>query len=71
MGYEYMYMGVCRFFPLLILVIIGLIIYTLFGKNNNKEYVSNVESAFDILKKRYAKGEIDKDTFEIMKRELL
>jgi len=71
MWYDYMTMGACRPFPLLVLVIIGLMIYTLFSKNDNKKYVSNVGSAFDILKKRYANGEIDKETFETMKRELL
>ena len=70
MWYDYMSMGSCRLFPLLVLVIIALMIYAIFGRSNNKKYSGNGESSLDIVKKRYAKGEIDKSTFETMKREL-
>jgi putative membrane protein len=63
-------MGPCRLFPLLLLVIIGLMIYTLFRRSNSKESLNNIESVLNILKQRYAKGEISKDEFERMKREI-
>ena len=54
-----------------ILVIVG--IFFLFqssmkGDSNNTS--SNSESAMEILKKRYARGEIDEDEFERRKKEL-
>ncbi len=32
---------------------------------------SRADSSLDVLKKRYARGEIDKDQFEAMKRDLM
>ena len=39
----------------------------LFGKSDSPD---EAESALDILKKRYAKGEITKEEFEAMKQDL-
>ena len=50
-------------FQLLILVAVGLIIYWVF-KGNKKD------SAMDIVKKRYAKGEITEKEFKKIKKEL-
>jgi putative membrane protein len=51
-------------FQLLILVAVGLIIYWVF-KGNKKE------SAMDIVKKRYAKGEITLTEFKKIKKDLV
>jgi len=58
------------------LVIIGVIIWvavTVVNNNNRKQqnYISREEDALDILKQRYAKGEITKEEFEEMKRDVL
>ncbi len=56
------------------LVIIGIIVWLLInqsGKYSNQNQVNPLsESPLDILKKRYAKGEITKEQFDLMKRDL-
>ncbi len=58
------------------LVIIGVVIWAVITFVNNNRYGNRdyyyprQESALDILKKRYAKGEITKEEFERMKRDL-
>lgn len=56
------------FFPMIILVVI---LYFVFGRNRGCwSGHGSGESAIEILKKRYAKGEITKDEFEEMKKDL-
>jgi putative membrane protein len=54
--------------------IIALVIYLVVnhGNKNNQIYLppSPPDSPLDILKKRYAKGEINKEQFEQMKKDL-
>jgi putative membrane protein len=64
------------FMPIFWLVIIGLCLYFIFGRGScRKPWEASRspegETALDILKKRYAKGEIRKDEFEQMKRDIL
>ena len=63
------------FMPIFWIVIIGLCLYFIFGRNrSNRTWVPGRgfegETALDILKKRYAKGEINQDEFERMKRDI-
>ncbi len=61
--------------PIFIIVILGLVIWavvTAAQKSNNIDNVSDnkAETPLDILKRRYAQGEIDKEEYETKKRDL-
>jgi putative membrane protein len=66
------------FFPIIMLafwiaVIIGIVFlvrWAISSANKDQGYKSQ-ESAIDILKKRYARGEINKEKFEDIKKDLL
>ena len=70
--------GMGWFFPIIMLsfwiaVIIGVIFlvrWVISSANKDHGYKSQ-ESALDILKKRYARGEINKEEFEDIKKDLL
>ena len=55
------------------IVIIGLVVYLVVRLTNQKTGNQNIqsnESPLDVLKKRYARGEITKEEFESMKNDL-
>ena len=67
-GGHIMGFGYRGIFPWLILIVlIGVIIYLVVQNNKLKK---QGETPLDILKKRYAKGEIKKDEFENIKKGL-
>jgi putative membrane protein len=59
------------FMWIILLVIVGVVIYFLIqvSKSKNSD-VSTTETPLDILKKRYAKGDIEKEEFEQKKKDL-
>jgi len=68
MHYGY---GGGMFMWILFLIIIGLLIYFIVHATKTKSQMpTQSESALDILKKRYAKGEISKEDFDRMKKDL-
>jgi putative membrane protein len=59
------------FMWLLFLILIGVIIYFVVMVSKKKdETFTTRETPLEILKKRYAKGEIDKEIYEQMKKDL-
>jgi len=65
-------MGGMWFFSILfwVLIIAGVVFITRWFLERNNKTSSVNESALDVLKKRYAKGEIDRETFEQMKKDI-
>ncbi len=56
------------------LILVAVIIWAVIrstGQSNNPNNTANQKSALDILKERYAKGEIDKEEFEQRKKDLM
>jgi len=81
MGYDHgSMMGGMWFFSILfwVLIIVGVVFLTqwFLQRKQNADgseitsFSENRESALDILQKRYAKGEIDQETFEQMKKHI-
>jgi len=62
--------------PLFWIIVIAVVLYLIFGRRSTRRPWEPgpgqaPESALDILKKRYAKGEITRDEFERMKQDIL
>ncbi len=67
MHYPYWRMGWGMWFiPLLVI----LVIYLLIKNNSQTKSEQGSETPMEILKKRYAKGEITKEQFEEMKKDI-
>ena len=65
MGFGWIFM--IAFWALVILGVVYLLKLIAGGSKNNE----TTETAIDILKKRYAKGEISKEEFEARKKDIL
>lgn len=78
MPHEYFWWGpmwvMPMLMPLIFIVVLIVCLYYIFGRGGSKppwESGREGETPLEILKKRYAKGEITKDEFEQMKRDIL
>jgi uncharacterized membrane protein len=65
------YWGGTPFFPLLIIFIIAYLVYSLFSKDKNRQVPMENDSISKTLNTRYVKGEIDKDEYETIKKDIL
>jgi len=78
MGPEYFWGAGMWFFPFIGIFVMIMIVYIIFGRGrynmrcNNHEnmYKKTGQDPLDILKQRYAKGEISKEEFENIKKDL-
>ncbi|HUV51338.1 MAG TPA: SHOCT domain-containing protein [Anaerolineae bacterium] len=69
MHYGFGYGGM--FMWIIFLIVIGLLIYFIVQAQKTKGHTpTQNESSLDILKRRYAKGEIAKEEYERMKKDL-
>ena len=69
MNYGYGYGGM--FMWILVLVVLGVAIYFIVQSAKSKNVSGQAaETPLDIIKKRYARGEITKEEFDRMKKEL-
>ena len=66
---PYGYWG-CFMWLLVIVAVIVVIFFVIRLPRNSGDYKKTEETALDILKKRYARGEISKEEFERMKKDL-
>ena len=74
-GHYFWFNGMWAF-PVIMLTVMLVMIYLIFRQGmcgSSRFFHSREESgtALDILKKRYAKGEVSKEEFEQMKKDLL
>ena len=56
---------------IIFLIVIGILVYVLFKSSKLKDtFQSQTETPLDILKKRYARGEITKEEFDRIRKDL-
>ncbi len=58
--------------PIVFIVVMVIVLYSFFGRGSWRDRHADKkgETALDILKKRYARGELNKEAFERMKKDI-
>jgi putative membrane protein len=67
--------------PIVMIIVLLIVVFLIFGRGGGRppwqdrghsyEGGQSLETALDIVKKRYAKGEITREEFEQMKKDIL
>ncbi|MCF6267667.1 MAG: SHOCT domain-containing protein [Desulfuromusa sp.] len=75
MGSGYMWSNGMGYFPIIMpimmVVVFVVVIYFLFGRGScSLSRDEREEGALDIAKKRYARGEINQEEFEVLRKDL-
>jgi putative membrane protein len=69
MHYGFGYRGMCMW--IIFLIVIGFLIYLIVqARKTNSRTSTQDESPLDILKRRYAKGEVAREEYERMKKDI-
>ena len=81
MGPGYFWWGGMWIFPIIMITVMIIVLYVFFRRGGSRppwqdheSYLgrtNNPETALDILKKRYAKGEIASEEFEKIKKDII
>ncbi len=74
-GYDYGMMGGSGwwwFMPILVIIFLGLIIWAVVAliRGQSGSQSTGADSALEVLKRRYARGDIDKEEYEQKKKDL-
>ncbi len=70
MGWSFFWLIPLMFIVFWILVIVALVYFIRWLASSGRRPIPAADSALDILKKRYARGEISKEEFEEKKKDL-
>ncbi|VAW22958.1 hypothetical protein MNBD_BACTEROID01-2367 [hydrothermal vent metagenome] len=75
---EHFWMGGMWIFPFIMIIVVFFVVFMVFGRGGfrppwNQNYYQNEqkETPIDILKKRYASGEINKEEFDRIKKDII
>ena len=69
---EYFWWGEMWIFPLRMFTVMVIVLYLMFGRGGWRPpwYSERTDTALEVLRKRYANGEISREEFEQIKKDL-